>query len=229
MFDCGEGTQRQPMASSISFMKITSIFITHHRGDHFLGLPGLIQSMNFYGREVPLHVYGPEGTGENDGGHPGFGDIFDRKYEVEGHDLTPGDVVNGDGYKVISKSKANHTTPALGHAFQEDDRPGRFDAGQGQSVGDRRAPSFSRPVEGSSVKVGSSTITPEMVMGPPQEKGSNLFTAETLLLIKSWSSACLGADVLIHEATVASDLETKAREFGHSTAMDAALLASVDL
>jgi ribonuclease Z len=38
-------------------------------------------------------------------------------------------------------------------------------------------------------------------------------------------SACAGADVLIHEATVASELEAKAREFGHSTARDAAQLA----
>ena len=59
-----KGTQRQLMSSSVSFMRIERIFISHHHGDHFLGLPGLIQSMNFYGRTGPLHVYGPEGTEE---------------------------------------------------------------------------------------------------------------------------------------------------------------------
>lgn len=222
MFDCGEGTQRQLMASSVSFMKITSIFITHHHGDHFLGLPGLVQSMNFYGREAPLNIYGPEGTEEMVRAILGLG-IFDRKYEVEGHDLSPGEEVNGEGYKVIA-FKANHTTPALGYAFQEDDRPGRFDPEKATGLGVREGPSFSRLVEGGSVKVGSATVTPDMVMGPSR-KGLRLVYSGDTAPCPDLVSACAGADVLIHEATVASDLEAKAREFGHSTARDAALLA----
>lgn len=222
MFDCGEGTQRQLMASSVSFMKITSIFITHHHGDHFLGLPGLIQSMNFYGREAPLHVYGPEGTEEMVRAILGLG-IFDRKYEVEGRDLHPGDVVSGDGYKVIC-FKANHTTPALGYVFQEDDRPGRFDPDKAKALGVREGPSFSRLVEGRSVKVGTSTVTPNMVMGPSR-KGLRLVYSGDTAPCPELGSACAGADILVHEATVDSDLEAKAREFGHSTARDAARLA----
>jgi len=222
MFDCGEGTQRQLMASSVSFMKITSIFITHLHGDHFLGLPGLIQSMNFYGRETPLRVYGPKGTQEMVGSVLRLG-IFDRKYEVEGRDLRPGDVVDGDGYQVRA-FRANHTTPALGYVFQEDDRPGRFDPEKAKALGVREGPSFSRLVEGGSVKVGSSKITPDMVMGPPR-KGLRLVYSGDTAPCAEVVSACAGADVLIHEATVTSDLEAKAREFGHSTARDAALLA----
>ena len=222
MFDCGEGTQRQLMASSVSFMKITSIFITHLHGDHFLGLPGLIQSMNFYGRETPLRVYGPKNTQEMVGSVLRLG-IFDRKYEVEGRDLRPGDVVDGDGYQVRA-FRANHTTPALGYVFQEDDRPGRFDPEKAKALGVREGPSFSRLVEGGSVKVGSSKITPDMVMGPPR-KGLRLVYSGDTAPCAEVVSACAGADVLIHEATVTSDLEAKAREFGHSTARDAALLA----
>jgi len=44
LLDCGEGTQRQMTLARISPMKINHIFITHLHGDHFLGLPGLIQS-----------------------------------------------------------------------------------------------------------------------------------------------------------------------------------------
>ena len=51
LFDCGEGTQRQLTNAHISPMKINKIFITHFHGDHILGLPGLIQSMGFRGRE----------------------------------------------------------------------------------------------------------------------------------------------------------------------------------
>jgi len=223
MFDCGEGTQRQLMASSVSFMKITNIFITHLHGDHFLGLPGLIQSMNFYGREAPLRIYGPQGTAKMVEAVLGLG-IFDRQYEVEGHDLVPGNAVKGDGYNVEA-FRASHTVPALGYAFQEDDRPGRFDPERAQALGVKEGPSFSRLVEGSSVKVGHSMVTPEMVMGPPR-KGLRLVYSGDTAPCPELRVACEGADVLIHEATVASDLESKAREFGHSTARDAASLAS---
>src|SRR2546427_1187008 len=64
LFDCGEGTQRQFMLSKLSFMQTSRIFLTHFHGDHFLGLPGLVQSMSMNGREKELLVYGPAGTEE---------------------------------------------------------------------------------------------------------------------------------------------------------------------
>lgn len=222
MFDCGEGTQRQLMSSSVSFMRISRIFITHHHGDHFLGLPGLIQSMNFYGREAPLQVYGPEGTEELVSSVLGLG-TFDLKYKVEGHDLRPGGAVEGDSYQVTA-IKVDHTIPALGFAFQEDDRPGRFDPERAKALGVKEGPSFSHLVSGRSVKAGASMVTPEMVMGPAR-KGLRLVYSGDTAPCPGLRSACENADVLIHEATVTQDLQDKAREFGHSTASDAALLA----
>ncbi|MDP6459833.1 MAG: MBL fold metallo-hydrolase, partial [Candidatus Hydrothermarchaeota archaeon] len=61
LWDCGEGTQRQLIRSKTSYMKVKKIFITHYHGDHFLGLPGLFQTMSFAGRSEELMVYGPKG------------------------------------------------------------------------------------------------------------------------------------------------------------------------
>src|SRR3970040_1742116 len=62
LFDWGEGTQGQFMLSKLSFMQVARVFLTHFHGDHFLGLPGMVQSMSMNGRERELLVYGPTGT-----------------------------------------------------------------------------------------------------------------------------------------------------------------------
>jgi len=222
LFDCGEGTQRQLMASSVSFMRISRIFITHHHGDHFLGLPGLIQSMNFYGRTAPLEIYGPGDTASLVSDILGLG-VFDLKYEVVGHDLLPGDRVVGEGY-AVDAFRAKHTVPSLGYVFQEDNRPGRFDPQKAISLGVREGPDFSRLVQGESVRVGDSSVSPSMVMGAPR-KGFRLVYSGDTAPCEELGRAAVGADVLVHEATVSSDLKEKATEFGHSTARDAAELA----
>ena len=222
LFDCGEGTQRQLMSSSVSFMRISRIFISHHHGDHFLGLPGLIQSMNFYGRDAPLEVYGPPGTADLVRTILGLG-VFDLQYELLGQDLTHGGQVRGDLYTVQAFRTA-HTVPSLGFIYQEDERPGRFDPQRALSLGVREGPDFSRLVRGDSVVVRDGVVTPDMVMGPPR-KGLRLVYSGDTAPCPEMDEACRGADVLVHEATVTSDLEQRAREYGHSTAADAARVA----
>lgn len=60
LFDCGEGVQRQFLFADINPMKIEHIFISHWHGDHFLGLMGLIDTMNFEKRKTPVYIYTPE-------------------------------------------------------------------------------------------------------------------------------------------------------------------------
>jgi ribonuclease Z len=88
----------------------------------------------------------------------------------------------------------------------------------------KEGPSFSRLVQGESVMVGDSVVTPEMVMGSSR-RGIRLVYSGDTAPCTELAEACKGADLLVHEATVTSDLEEKAREYGHSTAKDAATLA----
>ena len=59
LIDCGEGTQRQLKLAGISPAKITRILITHWHGDHILGLPGLLQTMQASEYSSKLVIYGP--------------------------------------------------------------------------------------------------------------------------------------------------------------------------
>jgi ribonuclease Z len=62
LVDCGEGTQRQLRKAKINPNTISKILITHWHGDHVLGLPGLLQTLNFSGRHKALSICGPKGT-----------------------------------------------------------------------------------------------------------------------------------------------------------------------
>jgi len=123
LFDCGEGTQRQLQKSTLSYMQVSTIFITHFHGDHFLGLPGLIQTFQLNNREAPLHVYGPPGMQEIIFQCTNLG-YFRPTYEIVGHDLSPGNSVEFNGYEVAC-IEARHNIPALSYCLTEDMRPGR--------------------------------------------------------------------------------------------------------
>jgi ribonuclease Z len=43
----------------LRWKNVHHIFISHLHGDHYFGLPGLINSMSLLGRTAPLHLYAP--------------------------------------------------------------------------------------------------------------------------------------------------------------------------
>jgi len=59
LIDCGEGTQSQMQRFGLRWRSMHHIFISHMHGDHYFGLPGLINSMSLLGRTAPLHLYAP--------------------------------------------------------------------------------------------------------------------------------------------------------------------------
>jgi ribonuclease Z len=223
LFDCGEGTQRQLMSSTVSFMKIGQIFITHLHGDHFLGLPGLIQSMNFVGRTEPLDIFGPEGVSDLIDTIINLG-YFKAGFEVSGHDVEDYEVVPGKGYSVMAV-RTDHTIPSLGFVLEEDIRPGRFNKERAAELGVPEGPLFSKLQSGTSVTVQGRTISPGMVMGDPRPGLRLAFSGDTRPS-QHFIESILGCDILVHEATADVSLQEKAKEFGHSTARDAASIAS---
>jgi len=59
LIDCGEGTQIQMQRYGLKWRSVHHIYISHLHGDHYFGLPGLINSMSLLGRVAPLHLYAP--------------------------------------------------------------------------------------------------------------------------------------------------------------------------
>ena len=223
LFDCGEGTQRQFQKSKLSYMQISKIFITHFHGDHFLGLPGLIQTMQLNDREIPLHIYGPKGMIKLLNQLLSLG-YFRPNYEIIGYEIDGGDVLKFDGYK-ISVIRVKHGIPALAYCLEEDMRPGKFDKPKALKLGIPEGPLFSNLQKGKTITLKDGRkITPNMVLGPPRKGRKIVFSGDTKPIDEMINFA-KDADVLIHEATFDSELKDLSSDYGHTTASQAAEIA----
>lgn len=223
LFDCGEGTQRQFQKSNLSYMQISKIFITHFHGDHFLGIPGLIQTMQLNDREIPLHIYGPKGMTKLLDQLLSLG-YYKPNYEIFGHDIDQDDVLNFEGYKIKVLS-VKHGVPALAYCLIEDKRPGKFNKTKALKLGIPEGPLFSKLQKGENVvlKYGQK-ITPKMVLGPSR-KGRKIVISGDTKPINKMIKFSKDADVLVHEATFDSELGDISGEYGHTTASQAAEIA----
>ncbi len=222
LLDCGECTQRQLMGSSVSFMKISRILITHLHADHFLGLPGLIQSMSLNGRQDKLMVLGPKGTAEMMESMMNLGH-FDCGYEVVSQELAAGDSIRSDTYE-ITVTDADHTVPSLAYSIEETARLGKFSLDKAQALGIPPSSLYSRLQRGEAVEHKGMVIQPEQVMGEPRRGRKVVYTGDTRKC-SSIVNLAKAADVLIHDATFDSSLEEQAVRYGHSTARQAAEVA----
>jgi ribonuclease Z len=222
MFDCGEGTQRQLMRSSVSFMKIKKIFVSHLHADHFLGIPGLVQSMSLNGREDPLLILGPSGTRRNVESMLDLG-YFKSGFEVVAKELAPGSTIDFGTYSVRCV-EADHSIPSLAYSLEEESRPGRFDLAKATKLTIPEGPLFRRLQEGRPVTVGGRRIDPGQVLGPRRPGRKLVYSGDTKPSKKIVKLA-KGADVLIHDCTLDSSHSRLASDFGHSTAVEAASVA----
>jgi ribonuclease Z len=216
LFDCGEGTQRQ-LVSSVGLLDLTEVFLTHFHADHWLGLPGLLKTFDLRGRERPLAIHGPPGLREllplalRAAGRVRFG--------LELVELTPGDVLDRDGYK-IAPVPVDHRGPAFGYVLFENERPGVFNPQAAIELGLTAGPEFGRVQRGQKVK----GVTPEQVMSAPR-RGRKLVISGDTMPSEPLRIAAHEAEVLIHEATFAQEETERAAETGHSTAGQAATIA----
>lgn len=222
LFDCGEGTQRQLLASSIGLVDLREVFLTHYHADHYLGLPGMLKTFALRGREEPITLYGPAGLTAL------FSDlrrIFGKlTYEYALVEVRPGDRMLRDGY-VLEVFPVLHGRFAVGYTLLEADRPGRFDVATADALGVPSGPERGVLQHGEAVTLADGRIVePQQVLGPPRRGRKVSITGDTAPSSEVIESV-RNADVLVHEATFLEDEQERARETLHSTALDAASTA----
>ncbi|MEM0498829.1 MAG: ribonuclease Z [Methanothrix sp.] len=223
LFDCGEGTQRQMMIARTGMMRLSHIFLTHLHADHILGIPGLLETMAFQGREDPLVIAGPPRTARMVSILNGLG-CCARDFEVRALELKPGDAVRMNGYTVKAIA-TQHSVPSLGYMLLEDMRPGRFNRERAIELGVPVGPMFGRLQRGESVEIDGRVVRPEDVLGAPRPGRKIVYSGDTRPT-REIEEASRNADLLIHDGALADDMLDWAVETKHTTAGEAAALAA---
>ena len=224
LFDCGEGTQRQMMRFGTGF-GVDHVFVTHLHGDHVLGIPGLLQTMDFNERTDPIAIHVPAGTRSEvealvsvAGGRPEF------PVRVNTVD-TGGVALAADDYEVRAFA-TDHDARSVGYALIEEERKGRFDRERAEELGVPVGPKFQRLHAGDPVELEDGTVVePDQVVGDPRPGRTVAYTGDTRPTAATVEAA-EGADLLVHDATFASDNADRAARTAHATAVQAAEVAN---
>lgn len=216
LFDCGEGTQRQ-LIRSVGLPELDALFLTHHHADHWLGIPGLVKTFELRGRERPMDIFGPAGTGRL---LEGVGISTRRSsFPLGIHEMDAGDRIEFDGFHVEAIA-VRHRENALGYAIVEDERPGRFDPEKAAKLGIKEGPGFAALARGETVDGVSGTE----LIGPPRP-GRRIVLSGDTAPCDSVRAASWQADLLVHEASFLAADSGRAQETGHATAAEAAAIA----
>jgi ribonuclease Z len=224
MFDCGEGTQRQMMRYGITF-GLSDIFFTHMHADHMLGVTGLLRTLALQGRTEPMNLYGPPGTEKLLWRAIMLGSEK-QAFEIKVFELTPETPLKRHGYSVIPFTVEHGDRLAIGYHIAEETRLGRFNPDKAREMGIPEGPLWGKIHKGETVSLPDGrTIKPSELVGPTRPGRHIVLTGDSRPSAGTVAAAT-GADVLVHEATFATEEATRALETGHSTAREAAEVAA---
>ncbi len=223
LFDCGEGTQHQIMRSSLKLSKLEYIFITHLHGDHIYGLPGLLSSRSNQGGDTPVTLFGPSGLKQ-------FIDYAlaisqtHLTYELKVVEIAEGIVFADDQFEVRA-AEVEHRIASFGYRVRESDRPGRLDEAKLRTLGVPAGPLYGKLKRGEDVALPDGrTLCGADYVGAPILGRTVVVMGDTRRCAAAVELA-RGADVLVHEATFASELGELAQLYYHTTAAGAAGVA----
>ncbi|MFC5540336.1 MAG: ribonuclease Z [Bacilli bacterium] len=225
LFDCGEAAQHQILHTAIKPRKIEKVFITHLHGDHIFGLPGLLSSRSFLGGEeqTPLTLYGPSGLKE----WVQFTLELTKthlNYPIQYVDVKEGVIFEDDQFIVTAK-ELEHVIPCYGYRIEQKPLPGELYIEKAMKLGVPKGPLLGKLKNGEDVELDDGTIVySKEVTGPPK-KGFVITVLGDTRYCKQSIELSQNADIVIHEATFDHATSHLAKDYGHSTNVEAAKVA----
>lgn len=225
MIDCGEGTQLNIRRSRVAFTRVCSVFISHLHGDHCLGLIGMISTFGLLGRTEPLDVFAPAEYG------PMLKSQLDMfvvglQYEVRFHavDTTQRQVIFEDKRVTVESIPLDHRIPCCGFLFNE--KPTL------PHINREMIDFYGIPVSQiNNIKLGADwttddgTVVPNSRLVFPADPVRSYAYCSDTRYMPDLHKQVEGVNLLYHETTYDKTSEDKARNYYHSTAEQAAMVA----
>lgn len=227
LIDCGEGTQSQLRRFEIRSHQINHIFISHLHGDHYLGLIGLISTMQLHGRKNDLHVFAPRGLDEILTIQFKYSDTR-LNYNLIFHELDTENstvILNTEDY-CVTTIPLDHRIPCCGFLFRE--KPAM------RKLIKEKLPNNLSLIQIAQLRKGEDLFNET---GELLYKNSDLTYPQAALLSYAYCSdtqystavieAVKDVSLLYHEATFLDELLIRAKDTYHTTAAEAGQIAKL--
>jgi ribonuclease Z len=227
LIDCGEGTQIQLRKYHIKFSKIKHIFISHLHGDHYFGLVGLISTFRLLNRENELHIYAPKGLKEIVTLQMKISNSW-TNYPLIFHELTAtnSELIFEDDKVEIHTIPLDHRIYTNGFLFKEKLGERKLNMTAVSRYPDIKICDYQNLKNGRDFILENGTVIKNGILTlNPNPPLSYAYCSDT-----AYSEAIVpfiqNANCLYHESTFLNDRESLAESTKHSTASQAASIAS---
>lgn len=219
LVDCGEGTQRQFRKARLNPGKITRILITHWHTDHILGLPGLLKTLESSGYNKTLFIYGPRRTKVFMNALLSLF-AFKKSYRIEVKEVAGKFFETPEFY--LEAKAMTHSVPANAYSFVKKGQL-RIDKNKLAISKLPSGPLLQKLKQGKNINYkGKKFLAKNLTY---KEQGKKVSFVLDTSMNKKVHIFVKNSDLLICEASFASDLKHKAREYKHLTAGEAAQIA----
>lgn len=225
LIDCGEGTQLQLAKNHVKINRINNIFISHLHGDHFFGLMGLISTMHLYGRHKSLQIFGPPGLSEIITIQLRYSES-NLNFKIKLHELEQGsDCIFENEFMTVETIPLSHRVFCNGFLFREKPKPRKINK-------EKLPENFSlrnilKLKKGEDILDDDNQLiykNDELTL-PPKKSHSYAYCSDTSYK-EDIVPQIKHVDLLYHESTFMNDMLERAANTFHSTARQAATIAS---
>ena len=205
--------------------RLKHIFISHLHGDHYLGLVGLLSTLNLRNRKDALYIFGPPGLDDIITLHLKYTETV-LGYKVHFQALNPyeSEVLLDNEQITVSSIPMDHRIPCTGFLFKE--KPKKYRLKKSNDLSKLTFEEINTLKNGQDVMGNNNHVKYALqdYTDPPHKSRAYAYCSDTrynetiIPYIKS-------VDLLYHESTFLADQEQRAYETYHSSARQAATIA----
>lgn len=225
LIDCGEGTQMQIGRYRVKINRLKHIFISHLHGDHYLGLVGLLSTLNLRNRREELYIYAPAGLDDIITMHLKYTEtVLSYKVHFIRLNHLEAELLVDNEHLQVSTIPMDHRIPCTGFLFKE--KPKKYRLNKSKDLSQLTFDEINVLKTGSDVVDRDNQVKyafQEYTL-PPDKPRAYAYCSDT-----RYNEAIIpyinSVDLLYHESTFMSDMEERAFETYHSSARQAATIA----